>query len=252
MPPADLAAANEELSAPREIDLAVARRLGFHVVSRLAARHGIAVSLGATPGSGVTAVVALPPELFAATSDGNLPPAAATVMDARPLTQARSGTGPLDERAGWIEPVSTTGARSGSRQRLSPTGPVARLIPQPAPEPLPLIPDRDWTGWWNPESVDGGGPPPGDGAFGSGRVPPVPHPRPRPDEQGGGAGIGDRPGLRRRVPQSHLAPELRHLSEVEADPVQGTPAAAGALSRYQASRQAAQSLVEPDGRGGRA
>src|SRR5918999_3192143 len=64
MPPDDLAAANELLASPVEVDLAVAQRLGFHVVSRLAARHGIAVSLGKTPGSGVTAVVALPAELF--------------------------------------------------------------------------------------------------------------------------------------------------------------------------------------------
>ena len=52
MPPDDLAAANELLASPREVDLAVAQRLGFHVVARLAARHGIGVSLGHTPGSG--------------------------------------------------------------------------------------------------------------------------------------------------------------------------------------------------------
>jgi two-component sensor histidine kinase len=66
MPPAELAAANELLGDPQEVDVsAAARRLGFHVVSRLAERHGIEVSLTPTPGCGVTAVLVLPAALFA-------------------------------------------------------------------------------------------------------------------------------------------------------------------------------------------
>jgi len=60
----DLAIANFILAEAPDIDLAVAQRLGFHVVARLGARHGIRVSLSPTPGSGITAVVALPVELF--------------------------------------------------------------------------------------------------------------------------------------------------------------------------------------------
>jgi len=60
----DLAVANFILAESPDIDLAVAQRLGFHVVARLGARHGIRVSLSPTPGSGITAVVALPVELF--------------------------------------------------------------------------------------------------------------------------------------------------------------------------------------------
>ncbi|GLZ44266.1 hypothetical protein Acsp06_04510 [Actinomycetospora sp. NBRC 106375] len=66
MPPPDLLAANELLADPQEVDVsAAARRLGFHVVSRLAERHGIQVSLTPTPGCGVTAVLLLPAALFA-------------------------------------------------------------------------------------------------------------------------------------------------------------------------------------------
>jgi signal transduction histidine kinase len=61
---------NRLLSHPPEVDLSVSQRLGFHVVARLAQRHGIEVSLTPTPGTGVTAVVVLPPELFASTSNG--------------------------------------------------------------------------------------------------------------------------------------------------------------------------------------
>ncbi|MDD7964867.1 sensor histidine kinase [Actinomycetospora lemnae] len=69
MPPAELTAANELLADPQEVDVsAAARRLGFHVVSRLAERHGIEVSLTPTPGCGLTAVLMLPAALFAETT----------------------------------------------------------------------------------------------------------------------------------------------------------------------------------------
>src|SRR5690349_4649757 len=67
MPADDLAEANQLLAHPGDIDLAVAQRLGFHVVARLATRHKISVSLTATPGSGITAVVVLPATLFTQT-----------------------------------------------------------------------------------------------------------------------------------------------------------------------------------------
>jgi hypothetical protein len=57
-------------------------------------------------------------------------------------------------------------------------------------------------------------------------------------------------GLRRRVPQSHLAPELRHLAHnglAETAAPLSADTAATALSRYQASRQAAQSVVDVAG-----
>ena len=60
----DMAAANDVLAAPQEVDLSVSQRLGLHVVARLAQRHGIEVSLTPTPGSGVTAAVVLPASLF--------------------------------------------------------------------------------------------------------------------------------------------------------------------------------------------
>ncbi len=60
----DMAAANEVLAAPQEVDLSVSQRLGLHVVARLAQRHGIEASLTPTPGNGVTAAVVLPASLF--------------------------------------------------------------------------------------------------------------------------------------------------------------------------------------------
>ncbi|GAA5150458.1 hypothetical protein GCM10023321_15860 [Pseudonocardia eucalypti] len=64
MRPEALIEANKLLTEAPEVDLSASRQLGFHVVARLAKRHGITVSLTPTPGCGVTAAVVLPAELF--------------------------------------------------------------------------------------------------------------------------------------------------------------------------------------------
>jgi hypothetical protein len=54
------------------------------------------------------------------------------------------------------------------------------------------------------------------------------------------------PRLRRRVPQASLAPGLRVLPQHPESDAAPPPSAAEALSRYQASRAAARSVVEDD------
>jgi hypothetical protein len=66
--------------------------------------------------------------------------------------------------------------------------------------------------------------------------------------------------LSRRVPQAHLAPELRRQGQGQAaataraeGPLPDASEARAALSRYQASRQAARAVVDESGApGGRA
>ena len=60
----DLAAVNARLAAPPVIDVAVSRRMGLFVVSRLAHRHGIRLELSEAHGGGTTASVLFPPELL--------------------------------------------------------------------------------------------------------------------------------------------------------------------------------------------
>jgi signal transduction histidine kinase len=60
VPPAELAALNELLAGPPEADLVDTDRLGLLVVARLAARHGIAVTLRPSPYGGTSAIVLLP------------------------------------------------------------------------------------------------------------------------------------------------------------------------------------------------
>jgi hypothetical protein len=85
-------------------------------------------------------------------------------------------------------------------------------------------------------------------------------PQPRTDEPSGAhvraghtAGGTAGRGLRRRVPQSHLAPELRHVEGgglADTAAPMSADAAASALSRYQASRTAAQAVVDTAGPAG--
>ena len=60
----ELELANEQLAKPATIDLASAQRLGFYVVGRLAARHGVKVRLRRSWFGGVAALVLLPSALL--------------------------------------------------------------------------------------------------------------------------------------------------------------------------------------------
>nr|WP_239028974.1 ATP-binding protein [Pseudonocardia acidicola] len=276
MPAEDLAAANELLARPPEVDLSVSQRLGFHVVARLAARHGIGVSLSAAPGSGVTAVVALPAVLF--TAGGAESAVEITTPVRMPAVRPAGAVGPG-------APVRA-GAAAGDAGPRPDRVPAPLLVPSQASSPaadaiLPAGADSGWTGWWSAASEGPDGHGPGSAAaapLDPGAVPPAsrpdgrpsagtpaPHasgplgrslsaqpiPRPRSADDaappGPPASVPAGPGLRRRIPQSHLAPQLREPGPASDVPAQRpSSGAAAALSRYQASREAARALVDPE------
>ncbi|WP_017575382.1 sensor histidine kinase [Nocardiopsis kunsanensis] len=66
----ELAAVNARLAAPPVIDVAVSRRMGLFVVSRLAHRHGIRLELSEAHGGGTTAGILFPPDLLITPVDG--------------------------------------------------------------------------------------------------------------------------------------------------------------------------------------
>ncbi len=249
----DLDAANELLAHPQEVDLSVSQRLGLHVVARLAERHGITVSLTLTPGSGITAVVVLPGGIFGDLPlDALAPPirqhAVAPVAVATPATPAPAAwpvAGSRNENAmgGW-------GSNGGSFA---------------APTDFGLGDDEPWSGWWepvlqepplddpSPDDPSGGVAPNGSAGNGSstserignGRAEPAREPPP--DQSATPAAPPEEPMLARRVPQSHLAPELREPTPIAPPPARAVPdgdRTREALSRYQASRRAARALVE--------
>ncbi|HZD97695.1 MAG TPA: sensor histidine kinase [Micromonosporaceae bacterium] len=86
-----LADANARLSGPPNFHPVPGTRLGLFVVTRLAAKHGIAVTLRRSPFGGVTAVVLLPPELVVAEADAVALTSRSTRTGTRMLTAAPAG-----------------------------------------------------------------------------------------------------------------------------------------------------------------
>jgi signal transduction histidine kinase len=248
--PEELAEANDLLAHPREVDLSVSQRLGLHVVARLAQRHNIEVSLTPTPGCGVTSAIVLPPELF---STEVAEPASPPVDQPAASLAMATATRPAPRPAAPPQPVASTAATA-----------VATAPPWPAAEDAPGRADPDdgeWSGWWEPPSD--GGEHHGDGGNGDRRARPAPAAaRDLPSGARGSPPAGARgpaatvprpapvePQLARRVPQAHLAPELRRQQAESAEPPAPPPdadQAREALSRYQASREAARALVDRD------
>src|SRR4051812_29581749 len=133
MSPEVFAATNALLADPPELDFSVSQRLGFHVVARLAARHGIHVMLSATPGSGVTALVRIPAPLTTELSDRPSTP----ITGPLPAV-ARTGAG----RAG--RPAVKTAPQPVPHPRPQPGArPEPQPRPQPAPRPLLYLAGRD-------------------------------------------------------------------------------------------------------------
>jgi signal transduction histidine kinase len=242
MPYEELGAANRMLAGPQEVDVSVSRRLGFHVVSRLASRHGIEVSLTPTPGCGLTAVIVLPAALFAdptAPAAAPAPALAGTQHDVvpwprgndQPVTAGHASDGrhswpgrsPADvvpgpatgteERAVVIdqvvpETVSRDGALSGHRAAPEPSAvrPGAHTAPRRSqglihPTVVPSAVDGAPSARASSSDIRGEGGAP---------APRSPH-------------DSERPVLKRRVPQTHLAPQLtrRRPSPTAADAYAG-------------------------------
>ncbi|MBO2451252.1 sensor histidine kinase [Actinomadura barringtoniae] len=96
MPPEELDAANSRLAHASETDFFDSSRLGFSVVTRLAQRHGIKVTLRGSPYGGVLAIVLIPGELLAEAVAGALPAGPRAAPGAVP----ESGAVPASEPAG--------------------------------------------------------------------------------------------------------------------------------------------------------
>lgn len=83
-----LAIANRTLAEPPLVGLDLSRSLGFTVVSRLAHRLGVVVTLSAGADGGVTAVVAIPAEMIGPVDDASEPDAPAAEL--APVAQLSS------------------------------------------------------------------------------------------------------------------------------------------------------------------
>jgi len=111
IPAEQLAVLNERLVRPPEFDLADSDQLGLFVVSRLAARHGIKISLRGSAYGGTAAIVLLPHNLVVAEEDPvgqAAAPAAVAALGRSAATPANRPSPRLELNAGatYAEPGS--------------------------------------------------------------------------------------------------------------------------------------------------
>jgi PAS domain S-box-containing protein len=102
MSDAELVEANRRLAAPLAADVAVSRMMGFHVVGRLAARHGIRVQLRQSWFGGVAALVLLPAVLLGSAGERPaiaLPVPAGGMVPPEPLLLAETTGSGWQQRA---------------------------------------------------------------------------------------------------------------------------------------------------------
>lgn len=169
-----MAEANRRIAEAHQLDLFESDQLGFFVVSRLANRQSITVTLRRSPYGGTTAVLLLPNSMltpfdpFAESAEDAIP-AARTALSTRVPVEPRGSV--------YRQPAMASGL-------MSPTD-FGEWKPAPPPRQLPAI-----TGSSAPEPA---GPPPS----------PAPPAR---VEDGGDSSTG---GLPRRTRQASLSPALR-------------------------------------------
>ncbi|MFL6129754.1 MAG: ATP-binding protein, partial [Mycobacteriales bacterium] len=174
MTPEQLAAENARLVERERLDMAPTDVLGLFVVGRLARRHGIRVTLRATPGTGVTADVLVPAAMVVRPAASPAPSPAPEAVPAGAMLGAGGGAAPA--------------APLGPLALLGPAGPAGRAGPaEPAGAP-----EEGVRGWWEPAAPTQDEP---------ADVPDDPVVRPFPLAPPAADGSG---GVRRRVPGAQL------------------------------------------------
>jgi signal transduction histidine kinase len=241
---AELTDINRRLARPPEFDLANSEQLGLFVVSTLAARHQIKVSLRRSAYGGTTAILLLPfgvivrEEEAGSAADGQ--PAGMQALPANwPPATSRPGPEYNDGGEPDLSPFGATGRhrlsaaatgrrvhtgeipRSGDQEVTatswtSPQPPWEHAQPQPRalpPAPWDVAPTSSWPHAFErdlrrqeaPLAVDQSQ----DG------TPPVSMPGPQPEAGAASSTAASHLGMPVRVPQASLAPQLRAGSDAD-------------------------------------
>ena len=233
----ELADINRRLANPPEFDLANSEQLGLFVVSRLAARHAIKVSLRQSVYGGTTAILLLPFGVIVREEEAGLP---ASQGD-WPVGGQEPGGAALPPPFGATGRHRLPAAVTGRRADTDVAGRDEQDRP-PAPRPLPRAPweyaqpepqgpevpssrpaERPpWdaetgTSWFDAFSRA----PAGRGPGRPGGEPPASAPEARRDQRPADASPGSHLGMPIRVPQASLAPQLRSREDSR-QPVTGS------------------------------
>jgi signal transduction histidine kinase len=140
--PAQLDELNQQLADPPDFDLANADRLGLFVGAKLAARHGVRVSLRPSPYGGTTAIVLMPNSIVSATAR-----LAGGLTGAHPLPGRHSA---LDLGSGGAPALAARRAAVVAAPASLPSAPASVV---PAPASVVPAPASSADG---PVSLDGG------------------------------------------------------------------------------------------------
>ncbi|WP_344271360.1 sensor histidine kinase [Actinomadura napierensis] len=223
-----LAEINARIEDPPDFNLQSSVQLGLFVVSKLAERYGLRVSLKRSAYGGTTAVVVIPKELVVEDGDRVRVPATAAATTRNGLEVRR----PTAVGAGRTTGGTATLTTGGTGPQQQPSGPALVAVPPPASEPAALGPAAsEPTAFestaFEPPASGGGGPepglpdgqdaPPADEPRSHAGDPSTPsgasggHPDPtQPEDQPPVPDISTTPsGLPVRVPQANLAEPLR-------------------------------------------
>ncbi len=202
--PEQLALLNRNLSQPPEFDLADSDRLGLFVVARLAAHHGIKVTLQPSVYGGITAVVLMPDTLIARAEGDSRGRRGQRAVRAGAPPEPRAVTAGAHHRGPMAPPPasSATGTMSvvPDPPATTSTGRYTPSTPSLPPSVPPMVSEQSssFAGYDIPPSV----PETPQELFPQGQ-------QQREPGRGGGEGRGRLP---RRNRQQHLAPQLRKQS----------------------------------------
>ncbi|MGW1725281.1 sensor histidine kinase [Streptomyces sp. NPDC002306] len=138
--PEQLAEAHRTLTRPDDFDPTRHDRLGLYVVSRLAARQGIEVTLCRSPYGGTTAVVLLPETVLAETVSAEARPTEADRAEGEPAVPAGALSGGVPAGALSVRPAGT-GAVSVRSAGTGAARPASAAVRPGSGEPAAGEPD---------------------------------------------------------------------------------------------------------------
>ena len=235
MPADQLAQLNRLLARSDLADVTESPQLGLFAVAQLAARHGIKVTLGPSPGGGTTAEVHLPSALISPDAGtGGRPGLAGEAFRVRANREAVAATAHPRPSSPWssAEPKFAEGPEIAADAALLPFG-----APVPAPAPsasdlggvLPIF-EAVESDYFRTRDQDPAGP----------------------GEQAGQPSPADQPsvsvtsaGLPQRVPRSDRIPGTAVAREQPA-PAEAAQAAVGRLASFQRGSRRARALTRID------
>lgn len=142
MKDAELAEANARMAEASSLAMVTSRRMGLFVVGRLAAKHGIGVTLhGGNDVQGVRATVVVPDELVLGTDGGPLTSELPVITDEGPVTTAAGSRNDSPDGATVANGVPVAAAATNGHRAGSSELPAGKALFKPGTSPL--------SDWWN-------------------------------------------------------------------------------------------------------